>query len=275
MKHFKGNSGAHFSPTKVALGVALTVGAVGFGVAADASNTTTFYVPSQSMAPTIKAGTHVLASPLSTTATITVGEIIVLKAPAAAQHVCMASGDLIKRVIGLPGDHLSSKGNTIYINGKVLKQTWTHTEPLGTSIKSVTIAAGHYYVMGDNQANSCDSRLWGTVPRSSIVDRVIRVFATKSSTTTSTTPAPKSACQSDGMVIGIAIAAFEAKNPGVTPTETLLIGTNDGGPYLNRWPTRIPSYAYSISSSGVLQIAIPATAKPTAFKGPASCDSLG
>ena len=77
------------------------------------------------------------------------------------------------------------------------------------------------------------------------------------------------------MVIGIAIAAFEAKNPGVTPTEPLLLGTNDGGPYLKKWPTGTHSYAYSISSSGVLQIAIPATAKPTAFKGPASCDSLG
>ena len=243
------------------------------GSAAGASGSTTFYIPSQSMFPTIKAGTHVVASPLSASAKIKRGEIVIIAAPAKAQQVCGASGDLVKRVIGLPGDQLTSRGSTIVINGVPLRQTWTHTEPLGTPIKSVTIPSGHFFVMGDNQPNSCDSRLWGTVRRSNILDEVVRVITSKPPTTTTTSSA-LSACQADGSVVSIAVAAFEAGNPGVTPTEALLTGSTNGGPFLSKWPQGAPSYAFSISSKGVLQVAIPATAKAAVYKGPASCDQL-
>jgi len=42
--------------------------------------------------------------------------------------------DLVKRVIGLPGDHLTSRGNTIFVNGVALKENWSHYEPLGGSL---------------------------------------------------------------------------------------------------------------------------------------------
>ena len=266
-------------PTLVLVG---TVGiisiplAAGFGDAAGASGTTTFYIPSQSMAPTIEAGTHVVASPLSASATIKRGEIVIFTAPSKAQQDCGASGvlTLIKRVIGVPGDHLTSKGNTILLNGKPLKQTWTHTEPLGTPIKSVTVTSGHYFMMGDNQPDSCDSRMWGTVRRSNILDKVLRVLSSKPSTTTTTAPSRFQACQADGSTVAIAIAAFEAEHPGVTPTEALLTGTSNGGPFLSKWPQGAPSYAFSISSKGVLLVAIPAKANPTVFKNPASCYPL-
>ena len=263
-------------PTLVLVG---TVGifsiplAGGFGDAAGASGTTTFYIPSQSMAPTIRAGEHVVASPLSASATIKRGEIIIFTAPSKAQHECGSSGALtrIMRVIGGPGDHLTSKGNTILLNGTPLKQTWTHTEPLGTPIKSLTVAPGHYFVMGDNQQNSCDSRFWGTVRRSNILDKVLRVLSSKPLTTA---PTPLSACQSDGATVTTAIAAFDAAKPGVTPTEALLTGSTNDGPFLGKWPQGAPSYAFSISSKGVLLVAIPATATATVYKGPASCDPL-
>lgn len=270
--------------TSTVLSTLVFVGTVGifsiplagvFDGEAGASGSTTFYIPSGSMAPTIKAGTHVLASALSESAKIKWGEIVIFTAPSKAKHVCGASGDLtlIKRVIGLPGDHLASRGNTIIINGKPLKQTWTHTEPLGTPIKSVIVTSGHYYMMGDNQADSCDSRLWGTVRRSNILDKVVRVISSKSPTTT-TTYSPLSACQADGATVSVAIAAFEAENPGVTPTEALLTGSKNGGPFLQKWPQGAPSYAFSIDSKGVLLVAIPPTAKATFYKGPVSCASL-
>lgn len=265
-----------------ALVLACTVGIVSlalagtFGGAAGASGTTTFYIPSQSMAPTIKAGTHVVVSPLSASATIKRGEVVIFTAPSKARHDCGDFGvvTLIERVIGVPGDHLTSKGNTILLNGKPLKQTWTHTEPLGTPIKSVTVTAGHYFVMGDNEANSCDSRVWGTVRRSNILDKVLRVLSLKTPTTTTTAPKPFEACQADGSIVETAIAVFEAEKPGVTPTEALLTVTTNGGPFLSRWPQGAPSYAFSLSSKGVLLVAIPATATPTVYKGPATCDPL-
>ncbi len=239
---------------------------------AGASGTTTLEIPGGSMEPTIEAGSSVLVSPLSESAKIKRGEIVILKAPSKVKDVCGSNPtELIDRVVGLPGDHLSSKGNTILVNGKPLQQTWTHTEPLGSPIKSVTVASEHYYMMGDNQANSCDSRYWGTVRRSNIIDKVVRVTSSKPPTTAST---PLSACQADGATVSTAIAAFEATNPGVTPTEALITGSADGGPYIQKWPDGASSYAFSIDSKGVLLVAIPAKSKAVVYKGPASCDAL-
>ena len=259
-----------------ALSVIVTLMAGVFVVTAGASGPTSFYIPSGSMSPTFSAGSHVWASPVSASARIKRGEIVILKASSNAQRLCGVRGDLISRVIGLPGERLTSKGNTVFVNGKVLRQSWTHREPLGTALGNVTVSTGHYFVMGDNQSVACDSRTWGTVERSNIIDQVLGVVASSPSTTT--TYSATLACQADGMTVSTAIAAFEAQNPGVSPTEASLLrgGAGNGGhPYISRWPNGAPRFAFSIDAKGALMVAIPATAKPTAFKGPASCDSLG
>ncbi len=133
----------------------------------------TFYIPSGSMEPTLKIGDRIIVSKLSVTlGTIHRGDILVFKAPKAVASVCGDNvADLVKRVIGLPGDHLTSKGNTIYVNNKPLAQPWTHTEPLGRAIGNVVVPKNHYFMMGDNEGDSCDSRYWGTIPRSSIIGK--------------------------------------------------------------------------------------------------------
>jgi signal peptidase I len=135
----------------------------------------TYYVPSGSMEPTLMIGDHIGVSKLSVTfGTIHRGDIVVFKAPAAVARACGDNyTDLVKRVIGLPGDQLTSKGNTIYVNGKALKQPWSHMEPIVTAIGHVTVPANHYFMMGDNEPGSCDSRMWGTVPRSAIIGKAI------------------------------------------------------------------------------------------------------
>lgn len=62
------------------------------------------------------------------------------------------------------------------------------------------------------------------------------------------------ACQSDGATVATALAAFNAQNSGVIPTETLLTGTTDGGPYIASWPSNLPHYAYGLSTSGELYV---------------------
>jgi signal peptidase I len=131
----------------------------------------TFWIPSASMEPTLQINDRILVSKLSVEfGTIHVGDIVVFKAPP-AEHCGDAVPDLVKRVIGLPGDHLTSKGNTIYINGKALKQSWSHVEPLQTPIGNVTVPKNSYFVMGDNEPNSCDSRFWGSVPRRDLIGK--------------------------------------------------------------------------------------------------------
>ncbi len=138
----------------------------------------TYFIPSKSMEPTLYEGNRIMVDKLSVEfGHINIGDIVVFKAPPAVEAKCGDSvPDLVKRVIGLPGDVLTSKGNTIYVNGVALDEKWSHYEPLGPPIGYVKVRAGHYFMMGDNHANSCDSRYWGTVPRSDIIGKVFLKF---------------------------------------------------------------------------------------------------
>lgn len=135
----------------------------------------TFVIPSISMVPTLQVGDRIIVNKLAISwGTINVGDIVVFKAPTAAVKACNEVEpvtDFVKRVIGVPGDSLKSKGNTIYVNNKPLDETWTHTEPLGQAITPITLKANQYFMMGDNHSDSCDSRMWGTVPRSDIIGK--------------------------------------------------------------------------------------------------------
>lgn len=139
----------------------------------------TFFIPSGSMEPTLQIGDRIVVSKLSVEfGTIHRGDILVFRAPRAVASDCGDSvSDLVKRVIGLPGEQLTSKGNTIYVNGRPLAQPWTHNEPLFRQIGKVTVPANHYFMMGDNEPNSCDSRWWGSIPRSSVIGKaVVRIW---------------------------------------------------------------------------------------------------
>jgi general secretion pathway protein G len=88
------------------------------------------------------------------------------------------------------------------------------------------------------------------------------------------------ACQADGATISTAVSAFNALNPGITPTSTLLTGTTDSGPFLQSWPSNLPHYAYTLSATGAVQIAatpagaVIATSVPVAYTGPTSCSTV-
>jgi signal peptidase I len=138
----------------------------------------TFFVPSSSMNPTLSIGNHIMVDKLSADfGTINIGDILVFKAPPQVKKDCSDDvADLVKRVIGLPGDHLTSKGNTIYVNGKKLDQKWPHINPVTPAIGNVTVPKGEYFMMGDYHSNSCDSRYWGSIPRSDIIGKVFLKF---------------------------------------------------------------------------------------------------
>jgi len=138
----------------------------------------TFYIPSASMVPTLQIGDRIVVDKLSVEfGTINRGDIVVFKAPPTENCGPPKVTDLVKRVIGLPGDHLTSKGNTIYVNGVALKENWPHTEPLGSPIGNVTVPPNRYFMMGDNHLISCDSRSWGTVARSAIIGKAfVRIW---------------------------------------------------------------------------------------------------
>jgi signal peptidase I len=132
----------------------------------------TFFIPSGSMEPTLHVGDRILVNKLSVRfGTINIGDIIVFKAPPSEHCDDGAYTDLVKRVIGLPGDVMTSKGNVVYVNGKPLKEPWTYFPTLSPPIKRFKVPPDSYFVMGDNRANSCDSRFWGAVPHSDIIGK--------------------------------------------------------------------------------------------------------
>ena len=136
----------------------------------------TFYIPSVSMVPTLQVGDRIIVSKLSTTfGDINRGDVIVFKHPPREQ--CGGdtgpNSDLVKRVIGLPGDELTSRNNRIYVNGKKLVEHWEHAPDLGSEIGYVKVPKGEYFMMGDNRPSSCDSRMWGTLPESLVVGKVV------------------------------------------------------------------------------------------------------
>jgi len=129
------------------------------------------------MAPTIKTGQHVTVDRGAyRNALPRRGDVVVFTAPSIVAEVSPVQ-DIIKRVIGLPGERISSSSTgQVLVNGQPIAQPWlseaTRQDP-GPPITTLSIPAGRYYVMGDNRANSEDSRFFGAIPGSSIVGRVM------------------------------------------------------------------------------------------------------
>lgn len=135
----------------------------------------TFFVPSESMMPTLDPGDRMVVLKLGL-GSLHRGEIVVFRRP--PRDVSdIGNEDLVKRVIGLPGETIWSSGNAVYINGKPLAEPWLPKhDPLGTkAITRQRIPAGQYFMMGDNRAISYDSRYWGDLSGSSVVGQVIFV----------------------------------------------------------------------------------------------------
>ena len=105
------------------------------------------------------------------------GEIIVFNTPkAAAQAACNASGTFVKRLIGLPGDTVKERDGQIFINGKRLNESYIKPRRRDHQSGMWRVPKGSYFFMGDNRQQSCDSRRWGSVPRSSIIGEVFMTY---------------------------------------------------------------------------------------------------
>jgi len=130
-----------------------------------------FYIPSGSMEPTLKVGDRVLVNKLAYHAhPIHRGDIVVFKRPK-LEGGAPTIKDLIKRVIGLPGETVESSQGQVVINGQVLHEPYLSTGTTTTGIERQTIPPGQYWVMGDNRSNSRDSRFFHAIPKSLVVGR--------------------------------------------------------------------------------------------------------
>ena len=168
-----------------------------------------FIVPTPSMDTTVMVGDHLLVDKLSYAPAGSLsryllpytdpkrGDIIVFRYP------MDISQNYVKRVIGVPGDHIKVVDKVVYLNGKPLVEPYTQhifpnlepyrdnfpSEPRGPVYdRARQMLADHvqngelvvppdsYFAMGDNRDNSLDSRYWGFVPRENIIGKPLLIF---------------------------------------------------------------------------------------------------
>jgi signal peptidase I len=170
-----------------------------------------FRVPSESMENTLLIGDFLLADKLHFAGTngalhnilpyraIQRGDIIVFRYPVDPDTY------FVKRVIGVPGDHIRLRDKTVYVNGTALRESytiygfndydsyrddfpsprsfstnvdyhWRGDMPRFISNGELIVPEGHFFVMGDNRDRSLDSRYWGFVPRANIVGRPLVIY---------------------------------------------------------------------------------------------------
>ena len=134
-----------------------------------------FYIPSGSMLPTLQEQDRVLVNKLSYDLhDVHRGDIVVFKGPEQAKGQVK---DLIKRVIGLPGDTVEAHDGQIFINGQTLREPYLGPGITTGPLEPQHIAPHHYWVMGDNRGNSKDSRFFGAIDKSLIIGRAfVRVW---------------------------------------------------------------------------------------------------
>jgi signal peptidase I len=150
----------------------------------------TFFIPSGSMEPTLQIGNRIVVDKLSYAFhSVHRGDIVVFARPPREDCAGPPVADLVKRVIGLPGETISLSGHgDVVINGKRLDETWLPSSVQGTTYPGPAgndyaldhpykIPANEYFVMGDNRDDSCDSRFWGPISGSLIVGKVdVRIW---------------------------------------------------------------------------------------------------
>ena len=177
-----------------------------------------FIVPTPSMDSTVMVGDHMIVDKLAYSpagsfsrlllpySDVRRGDIIVFRYPVDIRQ------NYVKRVIGLPGDHIRIVDKVVHVNGKALTEPYAHhivpfmegyrdnfpgeppvdmyrqltggREMLAraremldhTAGQDLVVPEGHYFAMGDNRDNSLDSRYWGFVPRDNIIGKPLLIF---------------------------------------------------------------------------------------------------
>src|SRR5580693_4869164 len=138
----------------------------------------TFWIPSASMVPTLSVYDRVLVQKaFFSWHDVREGDIVVFSEPP-LDHCGGEAGDLVKRVIALPGQTTYSSGNSIYVNGRRLAEPYLPADdPLGPAIASsqhpYRVPPGEFYMLGDNRSDSCDSRYWGPIKGSSLIGKLV------------------------------------------------------------------------------------------------------
>jgi signal peptidase I len=177
-------------PWRIAIDWVVTVvGAVAIVLAIKQWVVNPYRIPSSSMEPTL----HCAGAGLGCTARFSDrvlanrfiyhfvdpkrGDIVVFETPPQARKDCGAGGTFVKRIIALPGETWEMRNGFVYINGRRLNESYIKQDRRDVDTRPPEkIPKGRYFVMGDNRSQSCDSRVWGTLPGDNLIGKVFAVY---------------------------------------------------------------------------------------------------
>jgi signal peptidase I len=156
-----------------------------------------FYIPSESMTPQLQVNDRVVVSRVAYRLhDPRRGDIVVFDDPregdddddearpniivrfirgigGAIGVVQPSTEEFIKRVVGLPGETVEGKAGRVYVDGRVLYEPYLPDGTVTSEFPPVVVPKGSLWVMGDNRANSSDSRFFGPIRRSTVQGRTI------------------------------------------------------------------------------------------------------
>lgn len=127
---------------------------------------TPYYVQQQSMMPNFQPNNYLIVNRLTLrTGELERGDVVVFKIPEEKDA-------LIKRVIGVPGEHVEVKERTVFINGEELDESTYLADDVETwGSVDVTLGENEYFMMGDNRNHSLDSRNFGAINIDQMIGR--------------------------------------------------------------------------------------------------------
>ncbi|NMC13201.1 MAG: signal peptidase I [Chloroflexi bacterium] len=126
-------------------------------------------VDGHSMEPTLYTGELLIVNKMAYKfSSMNIGDVIVFHPPNSPTE------EYIKRIIGLPGDHVVIKDGKVIVNDQVLEEPYIKAAP--NYELDIVVDSNGVFVLGDNRNNSNDSHAWGTVPLENIIGKAVVIY---------------------------------------------------------------------------------------------------
>jgi signal peptidase I len=134
-----------------------------------------FEVSTPAMEPSLRPDDRVLA--LTRFVSYGRGDVVVFRPSSRAVAGCGVAGEYVKRVIGLAGERVEiSSGGGVYVDGRRLDEPYVERQSRPGGGQQFVVPAGSVFVLGDNRAESCDSRAFGHVAEDDLIGRVVATY---------------------------------------------------------------------------------------------------
>lgn len=137
---------------------------------------TAYKLPTASMEPTVSRGDRVGVIRFVGRIEPDRGDIVAFRPPQRVKALCGQTGTFLKRIVGLPGERIVERRGRLFVDGAPLREPYVEPGRRDAVSGSWRVPRGAYFVLGDNRRESCDSRVWGAVPRKRLIGEVFVTY---------------------------------------------------------------------------------------------------